>query len=74
MNLSHEYQLVFVETAAFDTNQFALKAGTISGREGADPNRLVLQSNVRNATDLHAVAFTEGVWHNYALTLDFTKK
>jgi hypothetical protein len=74
LNYSHEYQLVFLETADYSTNQFALKTGSISGREGQDPGRLVLQSNVNNPTDLHAVPFTAGVWHNYAITLDFDSK
>lgn len=74
LNFSHEYQLVFLETADFSTNQFALKTGAISGHAGQGNNRLVLQSNVRNPTDLHAVSFTAGVWHNYAITLDFTAK
>jgi hypothetical protein len=65
---------VFLETADYSTNQFALKTGAISGRNGQDTGRLVLQSNVRNPTDLHAVPFTVGVWHNYAITLDFNAK
>ncbi|RDW80951.1 hypothetical protein BP5796_05649 [Coleophoma crateriformis] len=72
LNTSHEYQLVFVETADFSTNQFALKTGTISGLTG-DPNQLVLQSNVRNATTLFATPFTAGTFHNFGLVLDFTK-
>ena len=31
LNFSHEYQLVFQEDAAFSTNQFALKTGTLIG-------------------------------------------
>lgn len=74
LNFSHEYQLVFLETADFSTNQFALKTGAIAGREGQDPNRLVLQSNVRSPVDLVAVPFTEGVWHNFGITNDFDAK
>lgn len=32
LNNSHEYQLVFLETNDFSTNQFALKTGTINGQ------------------------------------------
>ncbi|KAH8594531.1 hypothetical protein B0O99DRAFT_687756 [Bisporella sp. PMI_857] len=71
LNYTHEYQLVFLESADFSTNQFVLKTGTIIGREGEDGERLILQSNVKAVTDLHVVPFTENVWHNYALTLDF---
>jgi hypothetical protein len=74
LNLSHEYQLAFLETASFSTNQFALKTGSIIGRETEDPDRLVLVSNVEAPTDLHVVPFTSGVWHNYAITLDFNAK
>jgi hypothetical protein len=32
LNYSHEYQLVFLETNEYSTNQFALKSGTIDGQ------------------------------------------
>ncbi|KAK2741513.1 hypothetical protein FQN55_008265 [Onygenales sp. PD_40] len=71
-NLSHEYQLVFVESADFSTNQFALKTGTILGGDaGAEPDRLLLQSNVASPTELFSAPFEEGVWHNFGLVLDF---
>ncbi|KAK2782430.1 hypothetical protein FQN53_009768 [Emmonsiellopsis sp. PD_33] len=74
-NLSHEYQLVFVESADFSTNQFALKTGTILGGDaGAEPDRLLLQSNVASPTELFSAPFEEGVWHNFGLVLDFDEK
>ncbi|KAL3426870.1 hypothetical protein PVAG01_00379 [Phlyctema vagabunda] len=69
-NLSHEYQMVFLESADFSTNQFVLKTGNISGVTG-DPDNLVLQSNVKNATTLFSTPFTADTWHNFAVVLDF---
>jgi hypothetical protein len=76
LNTSHEYQLVFLESNDFSTNQFALKTGTISGQPaGQDPNLLVLVSNVNeDKGNLFLTDFNADVWHNFALTLDFTKK
>lgn len=42
LNLSHEYQLVFLEDAAFSTNQFVLKTGTISGQPVSEAPRRCL--------------------------------
>jgi hypothetical protein len=76
LNLSHEYQLVFLESADFATNQVVLKTGTISGQPaGQNPNLLVLQSNVNeNRGNLFTTNFTAGTWHNFGVVLDFTKK
>lgn len=75
LNVSHEYQLAFVESADFSTNQFVLKTGKIIGAAaGQDPNLLVLQSNVKAPTNLFTVPFAKDVWHNFGLVLDFTKK
>ncbi|KAI1357627.1 glycoside hydrolase family 131 protein [Xylaria arbuscula] len=74
LNLSHEYQLVFLESNDFSTNQFALKTGTILGaEENGDPDTLQLFGNV-NADPvqvLFATPFAEDVFHNFAVTLDF---
>jgi len=74
LNISHEYQLVFLEDAAFSTNQFVLKTGTIAGQPAAqDPNLLVLQSNVKaNVQNLFNTSFAADTWLNFGLTLDFT--
>jgi hypothetical protein len=71
LNLSHEYQLVFLEDAAFSTNQFVLKTGTILGVNTPDPDLLQLFGNVNDGNLLFSTPFTEGVFHNFALTLDF---
>ncbi|KAI0537547.1 hypothetical protein GGR58DRAFT_471466 [Xylaria digitata] len=73
LNLSHEYQLVFLESNDFSTNQFVLKTGTILGENTADPDTLQLFGNV-NANPvqtLFSTPFTEDVFHNFAVTLDF---
>ncbi|KAK4213780.1 hypothetical protein QBC37DRAFT_400305 [Rhypophila decipiens] len=71
LNLSHEYQLVFLESADFSTNQFVLKTGTILGQDTADPDTLQLFGNVNDGQLLFSTAFTPGVFHNFALLLDF---
>jgi len=65
---------VFLEDAAFSTNQFVLKTGTIAGQPAAqDPNLLVLQSNVKaNVQNLFNTSFAADTWLNFGLTLDFT--
>ncbi|KAI1427307.1 hypothetical protein F5Y12DRAFT_783419 [Xylaria sp. FL1777] len=73
LNLAHEYQLVFLESNDFSTNQFVLKTGTILGENTADPDTLQLFGNV-NANPvqtLFSTPFTEDVFHNFAVTLDF---
>ena len=77
LNVSHEYQLTFLEDSSFSTNQFALKTGTIGGQAvGQDPNQLVLVGNVNAnpVVTLFNTSFTADVWHNFGLTLDFTAK
>ncbi|KAK0376545.1 hypothetical protein CLIM01_06090 [Colletotrichum limetticola] len=76
LNLSHEYQLVFLESADFSTNQVVLKTGTILGQNTADPDTLQLFGNVNSSPvpELFKTKFTAGVFHNFAIKLDFTKK
>jgi hypothetical protein len=77
LNLSHEYQLTFVESADFSTNQFVLKTGTMldtATQGGVDPDSLILFGNVKQSKILFNAPFTAGVFHNFGLTLDFTKK
>ena len=76
LNLSHEYQLAFLESQDFSTNQIVLKTGTILGQATANPNLLQLFGNV-NANPpqvLFSTPFTAGVFNNFAVTLDFTQK
>ncbi|KAK8080891.1 hypothetical protein PG997_008709 [Apiospora hydei] len=77
LNLTHEYQLVFLEDAAFSTNQFVLKTGAIMGGDAAaDPDTLQLFGNVNSKPlqTLFSAKFTEGVFHNFAVTNDFDNK
>jgi hypothetical protein len=71
LNLSHEYQLAFLESQDFSTNQFVLKTGTILGQDTADPDTLQLFGNVNQGEVLFSTPFTPNVFHNFALTLDF---
>ncbi|KAK1959888.1 hypothetical protein LZ32DRAFT_656085 [Colletotrichum eremochloae] len=75
LNLSHEYQLAFLESNDFTTSQFVLKTGTIlGGVVNAGPDTLTLFGNVNTRpvpTVLFSTPFTEYTIHNFALTLDF---
>ncbi|KAH6614608.1 hypothetical protein B0J18DRAFT_439769 [Chaetomium sp. MPI-SDFR-AT-0129] len=74
LNLSHEYQLAFLESADFSTNQFVLKTGTVLGQQGGgDPDRLQVFENVNagGGKVLFSTGFEEGVFHNFGLRLDF---
>ncbi|KAI0487240.1 glycoside hydrolase family 131 protein [Xylaria cf. heliscus] len=73
LNLTHEYQLVFLESNDFSTNQFVLKTGTILGVNTADPDTLQLFGNVNAdlVQSLFSVPFADDVFHNFAITLDF---
>lgn len=72
LNYSHEYQIVFLETADYSNTQFTLKTGTILGGNGtADPKTLVL-SGFGASTTLYETPFVEG-WHNFGLVLNFNK-
>ncbi|KAK4040411.1 hypothetical protein C8A01DRAFT_15698 [Parachaetomium inaequale] len=71
LNLSHEYQLAFLESQDFSTNQLVLKTGTILGQNTADPDTLQLFGNVNEGQLLFSAPFTPDIFHNFALTLDF---
>lgn len=74
LNLSHEYQLVFLESSDFSTNQVVLKTGAVLDQKVADPDTLMLFSNVKNASLLFSTKFTAGEFHNFGITMDFNKK
>ncbi|KAK1758980.1 hypothetical protein QBC47DRAFT_436390 [Echria macrotheca] len=74
LNLSHEYQLAFLESADFSTNQVVVKTGTILGQNTANPDTLQVIGNVnKGATVLFSTPFAAGVFHNFGLALDFNK-
>jgi hypothetical protein len=71
LNFSHEYQLAFLESADYSTNQFVLKTGTILGRQSNATGTLQLYGNVNDGELLFWTPFEDSVVHNFALTLDF---
>ncbi|KAI9053200.1 hypothetical protein LZ554_003466 [Drepanopeziza brunnea f. sp. 'monogermtubi'] len=73
LNTSHEYQLVWLEDSSYSTNQIVLKTGTISPPSGLDPDTLILYGNVNSKPIPHLfnTSFTEDVWHNFGVTMDF---
>ncbi|KAH8658177.1 hypothetical protein BX600DRAFT_524509 [Xylariales sp. PMI_506] len=73
LNLTHEYQLVFLESSDFSTNQIVLKTGTILGQTTENPDTLQLFGNVNSnpVQTLFSTPFTPGVFHNFAVTLNF---
>lgn len=73
LNLSHEYQLVFLESNDFSTNQVVLKTGTILGQKTTNPDMLQLFGNVNQGQLLFSTPFLDDVFHNFALKLDFDK-
>lgn len=75
LNLSHEYQLVFLESNDFSTNQLVLKTGTVIGAGAGDPDTLQLFGNVNDNPPkvLFSTPFKAGLFHNFAVTLDFNK-
>jgi hypothetical protein len=78
LNLSHEYQIVFLEDNKFSTNQFNLRTGTLLDVNVTDPDTLNLFGNANQFKSppqlLFSTPFTAGEFHNFAMTLDFTKK
>lgn len=75
LNYSHEYQLVWLESQDYSADQFSLNTGTIFGtpfnkREAKD---LFLRgtSAASPQQTLWRTPFTDGVWHNFGLELNF---
>lgn len=69
LNLTHEYLLVWHETAAYDANQFNFEVGTIIGQEelGGDSYKLL----DREYKVLWETPVLEDEWQNFAVTLAF---
>jgi hypothetical protein len=72
LNLTHEYLLVWHETAAYDANQFNFEVGTVIGQEakGGDTYKLL----DRNYKILWETPIVEDEWQNFAITVDYAKK
>lgn len=74
LNLSHEYQLAFLESNDFSTNQVVVKVGTILGGGGAaNPASLQVFGNVNEGANLLFEAPLGNGFHNFAITLDFNE-
>lgn len=75
LNVSHEYLMVFLERADFGANLVALKTGTQIGSNGTTKNDLLLLGNsAKGVNTLFSTPFTEGVFTNFALKMDFVQK
>ncbi|PKS06492.1 hypothetical protein jhhlp_007240 [Lomentospora prolificans] len=70
LNLTHEYILVWHETAAYDANQFNFQTGTILGQTGlpAETYKLLDRSNKQ----LWSTPIKDDTWQNFAITIDYT--
>jgi hypothetical protein len=73
LNSSHEYQLFFLESNDYSTNQVTLKYGTIIGGKKKDADTLTVTGNVNSnpVKTIFETVFTPGVWHNFGIALDF---
>lgn len=74
LNSSHEYQIFFLESNDYSTNQITLKYGTIlDGPKPADADTLTVTGNVNSnpVQNIYSTKFTPGVWHNFGLVLNF---
>lgn len=77
LNYSHEYQLVWLENQDYSANQFTIGTGTPYGSNStSDKDARMLFLLGTSATvpqqTLWKTPFTEGVWHNFGLVLDYT--
>lgn len=72
LNLTHEYLLVWHETAAYDANQFNFEVGTVIGQEGLGGDTYKLLD--REYRVVWETPVLEDEWQNFAVTLDFDAK
>ncbi|KAG4430857.1 hypothetical protein IFR05_013658 [Cadophora sp. M221] len=77
LNLTHDYQVAFLETADFATHQFDVRVGKVvdaaAGSPGADGTNIVVNGNSKNAAGvqtLFSTPFTAG-FQNFAVQMDF---
>ncbi|KAM0719926.1 hypothetical protein Q7P37_004061 [Cladosporium fusiforme] len=76
LNYSHEYQLVWLENQDYSANQFTIGTGTPYGsnntsRRDAESLFLLGTSDSNPQQTLWKTPFTDGVWHNFGLVLDY---
>lgn len=80
LNLTHDYQVAFLETSDFATHQFDVRVGQVvdaaPGSPGADGTNIVVNGNSKNAAGvqtLFSTPFTAG-FQNFAVQMDFDLK
>jgi len=79
LNLTHDYQVAFLETADFATHQFDVRVGKVvdaaAGSPGADGTNIVVNGNSKNAAGVQTLFSTPFVgvqgFQNFALEMDF---
>lgn len=76
LNYTHEYMLVWLENAEYSANQFTIGTGKFfdsnsTSAEDAQSLYLVGNNGAGPQPALWKTKFTPGVWHNFALVLDF---
>ena len=76
LNYSHEYQLVFLESADYSADQFTLGTGTIFGSKHTTPQqaKTLFVRGIDTASPqvtFFQTPFIDGIWHNFALKLNF---
>ncbi|KAH7397814.1 hypothetical protein BKA64DRAFT_48479 [Cadophora sp. MPI-SDFR-AT-0126] len=79
LNLTHDHQIAFLETADFATHQFDVRVGKVvdaaAGSPGADGTNIVVNGNSKNAAGVQTLfsAPFEGVqgFQNFAVEMDF---
>lgn len=78
LNYSHEYQLVWLENQDYSANQFTIGTGTPYGSNNTSPREaktlfLLGTSDSSPQQTLWKTPFTDGVWHNFGLVLDYNR-
>lgn len=80
LNVSHQYELVFIETNDYSSHVWTIKAGTPFG-SSVHPSReakyLRLESSNaggKAGKTLFQVPWLTSTWHNFAITTDWVNK
>jgi len=74
VNVSHEYQIVFIETQDFSSHVFTVKTGTAFGDTVSNTRALRIEGSTASQSvgnELFSVAWQDGVWYNFAVNIDW---
>ncbi|KAL9106095.1 MAG: hypothetical protein Q9227_008840 [Pyrenula ochraceoflavens] len=74
LNYSHEYQLVWLESADYSADQFTVGTGTLFGDTASSGAPVLFVRGTSAASPqetLWQTTFTGNIWHNFGLELDF---